>query len=97
MAPRDLPDWFGCYATPAPPLSDVGRVRTPRREQRERIANALAVVKAARKAGLSIAAADVLGVRLTFGQPEPAPAPAVGGGFNEWDIEFGTHPPEIRQ
>jgi hypothetical protein len=67
---RDIPDWFGCYATPAPSLSDVGRVRTPRGEQRALIANGLAVIKAAKKAGLPLKSAVVDGVEMEFGQPE---------------------------
>ena len=45
-----------------------------RRERRVRLRNALAVVKAARKAGLPVAGADVEGVRLRFGEQEPAKA-----------------------
>jgi hypothetical protein len=63
-----------------------------RREQRERVARGLAVVRAARKKGLPVKVATIEGVALQFGGPEAAPA-------NEWDREFGigTHPPQIRQ
>jgi hypothetical protein len=63
-----------------------------KREERERVAKGLAVVKAARKKGLPVKAATIEGVTLEFGEPEAAPAT-----FNEWDQDLGTHPPQIRQ
>jgi hypothetical protein len=64
-----------------------------KREERERIAKELRVVKAAQKRGLSIKRAIVGGVMLELGQPEAAPATS----FNEWDQDLGTHPPQTRQ
>jgi hypothetical protein len=63
-----------------------------RREQRERVAKGLAVVKAARKKGLPVKAATIEGVALEFGEPDTTPAT-----FNEWDQDLGTLPPSIRQ
>jgi hypothetical protein len=40
-----------------------------RRDQRERVRNALNVIRAANRAGLAIKAATVEGVRLEFGEP----------------------------
>ena len=74
MTTRDLPDWFGCYATPAPPLSDVGRVRTPPREQQP-IAKAIAAAKAAKRAGFAPTAAVADGVRVEFGMGNGEGAP----------------------
>jgi hypothetical protein len=70
--------------------------RQSRRERRERVAEALAVVKAAKRAGLPVKGATVEGVALTFGAPD---APAAGGNaeFNEWDRDLGTNPPSLRQ
>lgn len=65
-----------------------------KRERRERLKQALAIIKQAQRAGLSIKAAVVEGVvELQFGKPEAAP-----DSFNEWDQDLGngTHPPQVR-
>ena len=64
-------DWF---VEPAPPLSEVGIVREPRGGQRRGIAKGLAIVKAARKAGLQVKGATIEGVALEFGDQAAAPA-----------------------
>lgn len=63
-----------------------------RRERRERVKQALAVIEAARKKGLPVKAATIEGVVLELGEPETAPA------TNEWDLDlYGTPPPQTHQ
>jgi hypothetical protein len=62
-----------------------------KREQRERVAKAVAVVKAARKKGLPVKVASIEGVTLQFGEPDAAPV------TNEWDEDLGTHQAQTRQ
>jgi hypothetical protein len=57
-----------------------------RREQRERIAKGLRVVKAAKKAGLPVKAATVEGVALEFGAPETNETISA----NPWDEIYGA-------
>ena len=83
---NEPPDWWGFFTEPTPPLSEVGVVRVPRREQREKIKQALAVVKAAKKAGHEVKSATIDGVVLEFGRVD-APAPT-----NELDRWLLKHP-----
>jgi hypothetical protein len=63
--------------------------RLARRERRARVAQALAVIKAAQRAGLPVKGATVEGVPLAFGQPESAPAPQLHPhSTNPWDIIY---------
>lgn len=55
-----------------------------RRERRERVAQALAMVKKAHKAGLAVKKATIEGVDLEFGQPEAAVKPATLTPLEAW-------------
>jgi hypothetical protein len=50
--------------------------RISRQERRERVARALAVVKAAQKRGFTVRAVTIEGFELQLGPPEPAKAAA---------------------
>jgi hypothetical protein len=73
--------------------------RWERREERKRIAKALAIIEAAKKSGLPVKAATIEGVELQFGstpsneEVENRPSATL----NEWDQDLGTHPPQARQ
>ena len=54
------------------------------REQRERIAKGIAVLKTAKKAGLPIKAAVVRGVTLELGEPDAAVKPAPDDEVEAW-------------
>lgn len=98
MAPRDFPDWFGCYATPAPPLSDVlAGPQTPKskRVRRPTLASQAAQLwRAAHAAGLNVVVAIEAG-KVTA--TPVAGTDAVGGEINEWDRDLGTNTAQIRQ
>jgi hypothetical protein len=55
-----------------------------RREQKERIAKGLAVVKAAKNAGLPVKAANIDGVEIEFGEPEAAGEEAILTPLEAW-------------
>jgi hypothetical protein len=62
-----------------------------RRERRERLARAIAVVKTAQKAGLPVKRATIEGVDLEFGQPEAAKAPATLTPLEAWKAKHARH------
>jgi hypothetical protein len=71
--------------------------RISRSERKQRIKDGLAVIKAALRAGLPLRGATVESVELSLGAPEKQEPPEAGGEINEWDKEYGTAPPEVRQ
>ena len=85
-----------------PPLEDIDTTLIGRFEQiekrarRRRIAGAVDVIKALKKAGLPPESAVIEGVPVTFGEPETPKegtklAPATD--FNEWDNDLGAPSP----
>jgi hypothetical protein len=68
------------------PNNDLLRALTliGRRERRERVARALAVVKEARKLGLPVKRATIDGVDMEFGPPEAAKEAAAVTELDQW-------------
>jgi hypothetical protein len=83
------------------PAELVRIIRGPRTDmlrmnQRARAKAALAVIKAAQKAGVGpVRRMTIDGVTIEFGQPD-APG-ANDAELNEWDRDLGPNPPQIRQ
>jgi hypothetical protein len=79
----------------------VALARIGRAERRARVREALALLKAARRAGLPVASATIADVTLNFDSAEkgpkapvaPAPGSALNGDINEWDQDFGAASP----
>jgi hypothetical protein len=76
-------DNWGFFAEPAPSMAEVREVWVPRREQRERIAKGLAIIKAATRAGLQVKGAVIEGVAVEFGEPD-TPQNAVMTPLEAW-------------
>jgi hypothetical protein len=81
-----------------------GMAALERRKRRERIADDLAVVKAAQKAGLTVTRAPIAGVDLEFAAPAAegkaagkTPVNGTAGDFNEWDADLGIQTSPLRQ
>ena len=86
LAPTPLPD---------PPLPLLPAIPSPVRRRRHKV-TLDAALRQADQAKRQVRGAEIYSdhVTLQFGEPD---APAGAGELNEWDLDLGAHPPEIRQ
>jgi hypothetical protein len=64
--------------------------RINRAEQRKRLRQQIATIKAVQKAGLPVKRATVAGVDLEFGQPDPPASALPPHSANPWDSIYET-------